>query len=105
MCAHSQIHNQCVLLKLLERSRECGLKLYSDQQDTYNKITDVHSFYPKVIHASYLHPRVIHASYLHSPPDSYLEGNPEIQLYFDGTVTASTPTALPVHTLIDTACH
>ena len=62
---------------------------------TYNKITDIHSFYPTVIHASYLH----------SFPDSYLEGNPEIQLHFDGTVTASTPTGFPVHTLIDTGCH
>ena len=31
LCAHSKIHNQCVLLKLLVRSRECGLKLYSNQ--------------------------------------------------------------------------
>ena len=62
---------------------------------TYNKITDIHSFYPTVIHATYLH----------SSPDSYLEGNPEIQLHFDGTVTASIPTGLPVHTLIDTGCH
>ena len=31
LCAHSKIHDQCVLLKLLVRSRECGLKLYSNQ--------------------------------------------------------------------------
>ena len=60
---------------------------------TYNKITNIHSF----------HPTVIHASYLYSTPDS--EENPEIQLHFDGTVTASTPTGLPLHTLIDTGCH
>ena len=30
LCAHSKIHNQCVLLKLMVRSRECGSKLYSD---------------------------------------------------------------------------
>ena len=34
-----------------------------------------------------------------------LEGNPEIQLNFDGTVTASTPTGLALHTLVDTACN
>ena len=53
----------------------------------------VHSFFPTVIHATYLH----------SDPD--LDGNPEIQLHFDGTVTASTSTDLPLHTLIDTGCH
>ena len=62
---------------------------------TYNMTTDIHSFYPTVIHATYLH----------SDSDSYSEGNPEIQLNFDGTVTASTPTGLPLHTLIDTGCH
>ena len=62
---------------------------------TYNKVTDVHSFYPTVIHAIYLH----------SDPDSYSEGNLEIQLHFDGTVTASTSTGLPLHTLIDKGCH
>ena len=30
LCAHSKIHNQCVLLKLMVRLRECGLKLYSN---------------------------------------------------------------------------
>ena len=54
---------------------------------TYNKVTDIYSF----------HPTVIHASYLHSSPDSHLQGNPEIQLHFDGTEMASTPTGLPVH--------
>ena len=62
---------------------------------TYKKVTDAHSFYPTVIHATYLH----------SDPDSYSEGNPEIQLYFDGTVTASTSTGLLLHALIDTGCH
>ena len=61
----------------------------------YNKITAISSFSPTVIHASYLH----------SSPDFYFEENPEIQLHFDGTVTASTPSGLPVHTLIDTGCH
>ena len=61
----------------------------------YNKITAISSFSPTVIHASYLH----------SSPDFYFEENPEIQLYFDGTVTASMPSGLPVHTLIDTGCH
>ena len=61
-----------------------------------HKITDIHSFYIST---------VIHSTYLHSATDSYLEGNPEIQLHFDGTVTASTPTGLPVHTLIDIGCH
>ena len=62
---------------------------------TYNKITDIHSFYPTIIHATYLH----------SSFDSCLEGDPEIQLYFDETVTASTPTGLALHTLVDTGCH
>ena len=61
----------------------------------YNKITAISSFSPTVIHASYLH----------SSPDFYFEDNPEIQLHFDGTVTASTPSGLAVHTLIDTGCH
>ena len=30
LCAHSKIHSQCVLLKLMVRLRECGLKLYSN---------------------------------------------------------------------------
>ena len=30
LCAHSKIHSQCVLLKLMVRLRECGSKLYSD---------------------------------------------------------------------------
>ena len=29
LCAHSKIHSQCVLLKLMVRLRECGSKLYS----------------------------------------------------------------------------
>ena len=62
---------------------------------TYNKITDIHSFYLTVIHAPYLH----------SDLDSCSEGNPQLQLHFDGTVTASTPTGLLLHTLIDTGCH
>ena len=61
----------------------------------YNKITAISSFSPTVIHASHLH----------SSPDFYFEENPEIQLHFDGTVTASTPSGLSVHTLIDTGCH
>ena len=59
----------------------------------YNKITAISSFSHTVIHASYLH----------SSPDFYFEENPEI--HFDGTVTALTPSGLPVHTLIDTGCH
>ena len=43
--------------------------------------------------------------YLHSDSDSCLEGNPELQLHFDGMVTSSTPTGLPLHTLIDKGCH
>ena len=30
LCAHSKIHSQCVLLKLMVRLRECGSKLYSN---------------------------------------------------------------------------
>ena len=62
---------------------------------TYNKITDIHSFYPTIIHATYLH----------SDSDSCSEDNPQLQLHFDGMVTSSTPTDLPLHTLIDTGCH
>ena len=62
---------------------------------TYKKTTDIHSFYPTVIHATYLH----------SDLDSCSEGDPQLQLHFDGTVTASTPTCLSLHTLIDTGCH
>ena len=61
----------------------------------YNKTTVISSFSPTVIHASYLH----------SSSDFYFDEIPEIQLHFDGMVTASTPSGLPVHTLIDTGCH
>ena len=30
LCAHSKIHSQCVLLRLMVRLRECGSKLYSN---------------------------------------------------------------------------
>ena len=60
---------------------------------TYKKTTDVHS----------VHPTVIHATYLYS--DSNLSSDPQLQLHFDGTVTASTLTGLPLHTLLDTGCH
>ena len=43
---------------------------------TYKKTTDIHSFYPTVIHATYLY------SNSHSCSD------PQLQLHFDGTVTA-----------------
>ena len=69
--------------------------LFALDMPTYNKITDVLSFYPTVIHATYLH----------SSSDLYLEVNPEIQLSFDGTVTTSMPTGLPLHTFADTGCH
>ena len=58
---------------------------------TYTKTTDIHSFHPTVIHASYLY------------SDSDLDT--QFQLRFDGTVTASTLTGLPLHTLLDTGCH
>ena len=49
---------------------------------SYNKTTDIHSFYPKVIHATYLYSNLDSCS------------DPQLQLHFDGTVTASTPTGL-----------
>ena len=58
---------------------------------SYIKTTDVHSFHPTVVHATYLY------------SDSDLET--QFQLHFDGTVTASTLTGLPLHTLLDTGCH
>ena len=58
---------------------------------TYTKTTDIHSFHPTVIHATYLY------------SDSDLDT--QFQLRFDGTVTASTLTGLPLHTLLDTGCH
>ena len=62
---------------------------------TYKKTTDIHSFYHTVIHVIYLH----------SDLDSCSKDGPQLQLCFDGMVTASTPTGLPLHTLIDTGCH
>ena len=64
---------------------------YALDMPTYIKITDIHSFHPTVIHASYLY------------SDSGLDT--QFQLHFDGTVTASTLTGLPLHTLLDTGCH
>ena len=58
---------------------------------TYTKMTAIHSFHPTVIHATYLY------------SDSDLDT--QFQLHFDGTVTASTLTGLPLHTLLDTGCH
>ena len=58
---------------------------------TYAKVTDIQSF----------HPTVIHATYLYSDTDL----DTQIQLRFDGTVTTSTLTGLPLHTLLDTGCH
>ena len=60
---------------------------------TYKKTTDIHSFHPTVIHATYLY------------SDSNLSSDPQLQLHFDGTVTMSTLTGLPLHTLLDTGCH
>ena len=57
----------------------------------YTKTTAIHSFHPTVIHATYL--------YSNSDLDT------QFQLRFDGTVTASTLTGLPLHTLLDTGCH
>ena len=57
----------------------------------YTKTTAIHSFHPTVIHATYL--------YSNSDLDT------QFQLCFDGTVTASTLTGLPLHTLLDTGCH
>ena len=58
---------------------------------TYTKTTDIHSFHLTVIHTTYLY------------SDSDLDT--QFQLHFDGTVTASTLTGLPLHTLLDTGCH
>ena len=58
---------------------------------TYTKTTDIHSFHPTVIHATYLY------------SDSDLDT--QFQLDFDGNVTTSTLTGLPLHTLLDTGCH
>ena len=58
---------------------------------TYTKTTNIHCF----------HPTVIHATYLYSESDL----DTQFQLRFDGTVTASTLTGLPLHTLLDTGCH
>ena len=66
---------------------------YALDMPTYKKTTDIHSFHPTVIHATYLHSH------------SNLSSDPQLQLCFDGTVMASTLTGLPLHTLLDTACH
>ena len=58
---------------------------------TYKKTTTVYSFHPTVIHATYLY------------SDSDLDT--QFQLCFDGTVTASTLTRLPLQTVLDTGCH
>ena len=58
---------------------------------TYIKTTAVHSFHPTIIHATYLY--------------SDLDLDTQFQLHFDETVTMSTLTGLPLHTLLDTGCH
>ena len=82
-------------VKALFRSEPKVNSQFALDMSTYNKITDIHSFYPTVIYATYLH----------SDLDSCSQGNPQLQLCFDGMVTASTPTGLLLHTLIDTGCH
>ena len=64
---------------------------YAFDMPTYTKTTNIHSFHPTVIHATYLY------------SDSDLDT--QFQLHFDGTVTTSTLTGLPLHTLLDTGCH
>ena len=64
---------------------------YAFDMPTYTKTTDIHSFHPIVIHATYLY------------SDSDLDT--QFQLRFDGTVTESTWTGLPLHALLDTGCH
>ena len=81
------------------RLRECGSKAlfksdpkinpsFALNMPTYTKTTAIHSF----------HPTVIHATYLYSDSDLHTQ----FQLCFDGTVTTSTLTGLPLHTLLDT---
>ena len=82
-----------VWVKALFRSEPKVNPQFALDMPIYNKVTDISSFSPTIIHASYLH------------SDFHFEGNPEIQLHFDGTVTASTLSGLPLHTLIDTGCH
>ena len=60
---------------------------------TYKKTTDIHSFHLTVIHATYLY------------SDSNLSSDSQFQFHFDETVTTSTLTGLPLHTLLDTGCH
>ena len=55
---------------------------------TYKMMTDIHSFHLTVIHATYLY------------SDLKLSSEPQLQLCFDGTVTASTLTGLPLLFLI-----
>ena len=57
--------------------------------------------YKKTTAVYFFHPTVIHATYLYSDSDL----NTQFQLCFDGTVTVSTLTGLPFHTLLDTGCH
>ena len=51
--------------------------------------------YAKVTNIQFFHSTVIHATYLYSDTDL----DTQIQLRFDGTVTTSTLTGLPLHTL------
>ena len=67
---------------------------------TYKKINHIHI---DLIH--YFYPTVIHITNLISDLDSCSQSNPQLQLCFDEMVTASTPTGLPLHTLIDTGCN
>ena len=41
----------------------------------------------------------------HIYSDSNLSSDPQLQLCFDGMVTTSSLTGLPLHTLLDTGCH
>ena len=82
------------------RLRECGSKLYSYLIPKSAK-TFLHTKKATAVYSS--HPTVVHASYLHS--DSDLSLDTQFQQSFDGTVTTSILTGLPLHTLLDTGCH
>ena len=78
LCAHSKIHNQCVLLKLMVRLRECGLKLYSNLIPKLIPILLLICQHILKLLIFTLSSKLIHTTYLYSDSDL----DTQFQLWF-----------------------
>lgn len=102
VCTHQDKENVCLGQPSGKVKKTWYKKLFKTEPNidpnhaldmsTYCKITEINSFSSTVIHGSYLH-------------TPQFDGNPQILLNMNGTVTGYTSTGLPLNILIDTGCH